>query len=271
MIKKKTRQSIKNYLEGFVQGIINEKTSSNFDPERLRPLRRESKKGDLKPFHESLLPDGLLTITEFGKSFSTRLGATFEECARLVALDNHEYAERGHRVTGRISLEAISRIEEIINEIGTSGMKTSYPEIVGEVVEVAGKRESEERRCIADLHIVRKDGTELFIEIKSPKPNKGQCLESTNRLLQIHGLTHERYPKVKTYYATAYNPYGTEKSTYRHSLVGKYMDLENEVLLGKEFWDLIGGAGTYEAVLDIYQEIGRERGPNMLGQLALRY
>ena len=271
MITKRTRQTIKGYLEGFIQGIIDEKTASDFDPRELRPLRAESKKGDLKPFHESLLPDGLLTITEFERSFSTKLGTTFEECARLVALDNHERAERGHHVTGRISLEAIGRIEEIVNEIGNGGMKSSYPEFVKEIVEVAGRGESEERRSIADLHVVRKDGTELFVEIKSPKPNKGQCLESTGRLLQIHGLTHERYPKAKAYYATAYNPYGVDKSTYRHSFVRNYMDLENEVLLGKEFWDLIGGEGTYEAVLDIYQEVGREKGPDMLDQLALGY
>ena len=271
MITKQTRQTIKGFLEGFIQGIVDEKTDSGFDPRELRPLRRESKKGDLKPFHESLLPDGLLAITEFERSFSTKLGTTFEECARLVALGNHERAERGHRVTGRISLEAIGRIEEIVNEIGTGGMKSSYPEFVREIVGIAGNGESEERRSIADLYIVQKDGTELFIEIKSPKPNKGQCLESTSRLLQIHGLTHERYPNARAFYATAYNPYGIDKSAYKHSFVRNYMDLENEVLLGKEFWDLIGGEGTYEEVLGIYQEVGREKGPDMLDQLALRY
>ena len=271
MITKITRQSIKGYLEGFIQGIINDKTDNNFDPRELRPLRQESKKGDLKPFHESLLPDGLLTITEFERSFSTKLGTTFEECAKLIALDNHEHAERGRHVTGRISLEAIRRIEEITNEIGAGGMRLNYPERVREIVEIAGAGESEERRCIADLYILQKDGTEFFIEIKSPKPNKGQCLECTSRLLQIHGLTHERYPNAKACYATAYNPYGTDKSTYRHSFVKNYMDLENEVLLGKEFWDLIGGEGTYEAILEIYQEVGREKGPDMLDQLALGY
>jgi len=49
------------------------------------------------------------------------------------------------------------------------------------------------------------------------------------------------------------------------------MDMENEVLLGKELWDLIGGEGTYEAVLDIYRGVGREKGPDMLDQLALGY
>lgn len=271
MMKRNTRQLIKGYLEGFIQGMIEEKTVSGFDPKQLRPRRQESKKGDLKPFHESLLPDGLLTIAEFERSFSTKLGTTFEECARLIALDNHKDAERGYRVIGKISLQAIGRIEEIISEIGSGGMKSGYLGLVEEIVDIAGKGESIERTCIADLYIEKKDGTELFIEIKSPKPNKGQCLEATNRLLQIHGITHEKYPKVKAYFASAYNPWGVDKSTYKHSFTVNYMDLEDEVLLGKEFWDLVGGVGTYEEVLEIYQEVGREKGPDMLDQLALGY
>jgi len=134
MINKDTRQIIKGYIEGFIQGMIDEKTESGFDPKQLRPLRQESKKGDLKPFHESLLPDGLLKISEFERSFSTKLGTTFEECARLIALDNHNHAERGRRVTGQISFKAIKRIEEITSKIGTGGMKSSYPEYVKEIV-----------------------------------------------------------------------------------------------------------------------------------------
>jgi len=271
MIAENTRQSIKGYLEGFIQGMIDEKTENGFDPKQLRPLRNESKKGDLKPFHESLLPDGLLKITEFERSFSTRLGTTFEECARLIALEYHKLAQRGHRVKGQISLKAIKRIEEITSKIGAGGMKSSYPEFVEEIVRIAGVGESVERTSIADLYIVKNDGTEVYIEIKSPKPNKGQCLEATGRLLQIHGITHKRYPKAKAYYASAYNPYGVAKETYKHSFVLSYMDLDDEILLGKEFWDLVGGPETYEAILEVYQEVGREKGPDMLDQLALGY
>jgi hypothetical protein len=49
------------------------------------------------------------------------------------------------------------------------------------------------------------------------------------------------------------------------------MDFENEVLIGKEFWDIVGGPGTYEEILSIYQEVGREKGPDMLDQLAMGY
>jgi hypothetical protein len=49
------------------------------------------------------------------------------------------------------------------------------------------------------------------------------------------------------------------------------MDMANQVLIGKEFWDLVGGDRTYETVLEIYREVGREKGPDMIDQLALGY
>lgn len=271
MITKETRQTIKGYLEGFIQGMIDETKENGFDPKQLRPLRNESKAGDLKPFHESLLPDGILRITEFERSFSTKLGTTFEECARLVAKSVHKNAERGYRVRGVVTAKAIKRIEAITSKIGSGGMKSKYPDLVKEIIDLSGGNGGVERVSIADLYIETKSGEEWFFEIKSPKPNKGQCLEATGRLLQIQAITHAKYPKAKAFYATAYNPYGIEKSTYRHSFTVNYMDLANEVLIGKEFWDMVGGKGTYEEVLSIYQEVGKEKGPDMLDQLALGY
>ena len=49
------------------------------------------------------------------------------------------------------------------------------------------------------------------------------------------------------------------------------MDMVDGVLMGKEFWDMIGGPQAYEEVLGIYQEVGRDKGPNMLDQLSLGY
>lgn len=271
MITKEVRNTIKGYLEGFIQGMVDEAKQNGFDRKQLRPLRKESKDGDLKPFHESLLPDGILRVSEFERSFSTKLGTTFEECARLIAKSVHKNAERGHRVRGVVTAKAIRRIEDIMNGTGSGGMKSKYPDLVKEIVELSKNVTGVERISIADLYIETKSGEEWFFEIKSPKPNKGQCLEATGRLLQIQAITHAKYPKAKAFYATAYNPYGVEKSTYRHSFTVNYMDLANEVLIGKEFWDMVGGKGTYEGVLSIYQEVGKEKGPDMLDQLALGY
>lgn len=271
MILKDVRNQIKGYLEGFIQGMIDEATDNGFDPKKLRPIRESSKKGDLKPFHESLLPDGLLKITEFERSFSTKLGTTFEECARLIAKSVHKNAERGYRVRGLVTTKAIKRIEEITNKIGSGGMKSKYPVFVKEIVQLNKGGQVAERVSIADLYVETRIGDEWFFEIKSPKPNKGQCLEATGRLLQIQAITYRKYPKAKAFYATAYNPYGIKKTTFKHSFILNYMDLNNEILIGKEFWDIIGGNGTYEEILSIYQEVGKEKGPDMLDKLALGY
>lgn len=271
MIKPQTRTTIKGYLEGFIQGMIDEHVASGFNPNELRPLRTSSKDGDLKPFHESLLPDGILTINEFERSFSTKLGTSFEECAKLIARDIHTRGERGFEVKGRVPINAIRRIEEICNGVTSGGMRRTYTTIVNEINSIPKTGEMENRSRVADLYIKKTDGTEIFIEIKSPKPNKGQCVEILDRLLQIHAIKNGCGNPVKTYYAMAYNPYGINKSEYRHSFALNYMDINNQVLIGKEFWDLVGGTGTYEEILGIYQEVGREKGPDMIDQLALRY
>jgi hypothetical protein len=269
MINKDTRQAIKGYLEGFIQGMIEEKVSNNFDPKKLRPLRNSSSKGDIKPFHESLLPDGLLKIIEFERSFSTKLGSSFEECAKLIAMDNHSIVERQHRVEGMISNQVIKKIEKIKDEVGSKGMNSTFLMLVEEVVKVSKNQANQNRSTIADLYFENKQGVKFYFEIKSPKPNKGQCLEVLERLLLIHAIESES--QIKTFFAMPYNPWGVEKSTYKHSFAKKYSDTENQIIVGKEFWDVIGGVGTYEEILSIYQEVGHDKGPDMLDKLALGY
>ena len=269
-MNEETKARIKGYLEGFIQGLIDEHKKSDLDPKDLRPIAESSSKGTIKPFHQALLPDGILVINEFERSFSTKLGTTFEECARMIASSRYAVSERGHRFKGEISAGSTREIERIINEIQSGGMKTPFPDLISRVLK-ADSGDKTERNRILDLYLKEKSGNELFFEIKSPKPNKGQCLEATDRLLQVYAMASSPPPRIQTYYAMAYNPYGINKSEYKHSFVVQYLDLDNQVLIGKEFWDFVGGDGTYEDLLSIYQEVGREKGPDMIEQLALNY
>jgi len=270
IIKQETRSKIKGFLEGFIQGLIDEYREKPSKQATFGTPNRISTQGNFKPFHEALLTEGVLRINSFERSFSTKLGTTFEEVARLIARDYHVEAERGHNIRGRVSTEAIRTIESIINSIGSGGMKWSFLDLVKKVMETSIEG-GEIRTRIADLYIKYRDGKEYYFEIKSPKPNKGQCLEATDRLLQIHAIKRLGILQVNTFYAMAYNPYGDEKRYYNHSFAKNYMDLANQVLIGKEFWDLIGSSGTYEEVLEIYQEVGKEKGHDMIDQLALDY
>jgi hypothetical protein len=36
------------------------------------------------------------------------------------------------------------------------------------------------------------------------------------------------------------------------------LDLDNELKVGKEFWDFLGGDGAYENLLDCFEQVGIE-------------
>lgn len=249
--------------------MIEEFRASGIDPKALRPPREESAEGDIKPFHEAILPEGILRITEFERSFSSRLGSTFAEAGRLIAQQRFNTAEREHEVSGYVSPEVLREIEEVINE-ADQGLQARYPDLVNRILRTRGQA-NQKRKVRADLFVADEEGNEVFFEIKSPKPNKGQCLEVTSRLLRAHAIRNAAPPQLKTFYAMAYNPYGVNRATYSHSFALRYLDMQNEVLLGKEFWDFLGGEGTYEELLTVYREVGREKGPDMIDQLALGY
>jgi hypothetical protein len=65
----------------------------------------------------------------------------------------------------------------------------------------------------------------------------------------------------------AYNPYGS-RSNYKHSFAVKHLDMKNQILLEDEFWDIVGGKGTFAELLSIYREVGEEKGRQVMDRLA---
>ena len=86
--------------------------------------------------------------------------------------------------------------------------------------------------------------------------------------MRVHAIAQENRPHINAYFAMAYNPYGARLEDYRHSFSLRYLDMQNEVLLGEDFWTLIGGEGTYEELLGIYREVGSGKGKAMIDALA---
>lgn len=112
-IRKTTRDQIKAFLEVFVEHLVS-RYRGQAVPSPEAPtayLSKTSAKGRLKPFHAAIIPPELMRVSTFERGFSTALGTTFEECARLIALDHHEDAQRGYTLTGKVSLAALAEIE----------------------------------------------------------------------------------------------------------------------------------------------------------------
>ncbi len=92
--------------------------------------------------------------------------------------------------------------------------------------------------------------------MKSPKPNKGQCIEMKLRLLTVLGIRRDE--GVFVWWGVPYNPYGTA-AAYAHPYPPRFFDFPNEVKLGSDFWNFVGGdEGTFDALLDLYRKVGEE-------------
>ncbi len=63
----------------------------------------------------------------------------------------------------------------------------------------------------------------------------------------------------EAYFALPYNPYGTREN-YSWSFPSRWFDMQKDevVLIGTEFWDKIGGVGTYNSFISAVNEIGIE-------------
>ncbi|MCS7301797.1 MAG: TdeIII family type II restriction endonuclease [Fimbriimonadales bacterium] len=264
-INKLTRQQIKGYLEGFIEGMIQEyrlwQQGRRLTPRRYLKLRSEE--ATLKPFHDAILPEEFRKASAFERSFSTRLGATFEECARLIALQHHALAQRGYRLRTELDVNALNELENQLQRLDRRE-EVTLSDMVQAVLRAKLGKTTTPVRIIADLYVRKRDGTELYFEIKSPVPNKGQCLEVIQRLLRIHLARSGQASEVRTYFAMPYNPYGGGRETYRWDYARRYLPFDDAVLVGAEFWDMLGGKGTFLSLLEIYYEVGEAKAKELI-------
>ncbi len=61
--------------------------------------------------------------------------------------------------------------------------------------------------------------------------------------------------------AIPYNPY--EPQPYERWTIKGMLDDKYELMVGKEFWDFIGGDGAYEEILDCFESAGIKMRPEI--------
>jgi hypothetical protein len=98
-------------------------------------------------------------------------------------------------------------------------------------------------------------------------PNLDIAAESKKKILTFLALHRGNHPQA--YLAFAYNPF-ISREAYNHPFTSQIMDLEAEVLMGEEFWDKIGGKGTYSELLDVIAEV-KKKTPMPKGSNSLHY
>ena len=240
MIHSDTKAQIKEAIGALLLGVI-DKYNPDSPEYVLADTRKIYREGRSNPFHQAILTPGSIRLSRFERSFSTTLGSMFEVTAQMIGQQNFAESLRSHDVHGYISNAVRSGIDGIIDLIRTDGFNGKYLDYVSTIVN-SFHADHIPVTVRADLYLRNHDGNEMFFEMKTPKPNLDQCVSVTRKFLEIHAMRRSESPRVQTYYAMSYNPYGTREA-YRWSVARKYLDAHAQILLGSEFWKMLGGSG----------------------------
>lgn len=205
------------------------------------------------PFLVKLMQDSEKVASySFIHSLSTTLGmSVYEKTAKIVASTKYDEVKTGYDVEGEITNEENSVISQILQEIKSKTRTANKEKEIKEVLECNNKG-GRKIKIRADLFL-RKGEDEYYIEIKTAKPNIDVFVKSKQKLLEWVAL---RKKEVNTILAIPYNPYHPEP--YSRFTMQGYLDEEKELYVAEKFWELLGGEGTYEEVLEIFDEVGKE-------------
>ncbi len=214
-----------------------------------------------KPFHNALLTDDIVRISSFERSFSTSFGqGPIEKISELIAKDNGFETARQKMTMINVYKGAVDEVERVCSALRNGSQKPNWNKEV-ETISSFSKGDTLVRRVISDLWL-KKEGVESFISIKTVTPNLDQSEIAKKDML----LLQAENPDCRTFIGLYYNPHGEDRSDYNHSFPQKIFDMHKDecVLIGKDYWDYLGGGGTYEKLLKIFSKVGEETKESLL-------
>lgn len=218
-------------------------------------LDRAAKNKTHRPFHEILLTREIVNASSFERSFSTSFGqGPIEEISEIIAQDSGYETKRQKETQVNVYKGAIDEVERICSSL-RAGEKSPNWEQEVKKVQAYQKGDTEVRRVISDLWL-KKNGVEIFISIKTVKPNLDQTEIAKKDMLLLKA--HNR--NYKTYFGLFYNPGGEKRSEYDWTMPFKIFDMhkDNVVLIGKDYWNALGDNNTYSDLLAIFDRVGKE-------------
>ena len=217
------------------------------------------------PFHTRLLGKDRMALFSFIHSLNTNFGTSiFEPVALALASTTFKEAKTQATAGTKISETAQRVIQDIMDDLTAVHSKPNKVEEIEAIRKVCqtGNMKTVKPTKV-DIWLQGHDNQLYLFDIKTAKPNKGGFKEFKRTLLEWTAciLANNSKADVHTLIAIPYNPY--EPKPYSRWTMAGMLDLENELKVANEFWDFLGGEGTYLQLLDIFERIGIELRPEI--------
>lgn len=218
-----------------------------------------------KPFQYALFTKKGYLAKGFIHGCETALGNWHESVAKIISNENFKIAKKlqgKEKLKGKITNEAQKIFGNIISDLESVKREPDHKKESTEIYNASqGNKKFVNRTQTVDLYLERDNGEEIYFEIKGPKPNKNEMKAAKRDLLEIYAIKAKERKKVQIFLGMYYNPY--EPKEYQRWTCIKFFDKGKDFLIGKDFWDFLGGLGAYEDLIKIYEKVGEEIRPEL--------
>ncbi len=214
-----------------------------------------------KPLYAALVPDEIFKGSHFERRFVTPFGKAWEKLAVVAAEHGLGYGTLHHTIHGKMKRGRIQCITEVLNRLEhpAKGKERISPHWDHELKYIlAGKGKYIPVTVVCDVYAEDTVHNRRYaFELKAPLPNSDQTKASKEKLLKLYCMEPPHIDEA--YFALPYNPYG-QKEEYSWSFPARWFNMKEDtvVLIGNEFWEKIGGVGTYRAFIEAMNELGHE-------------
>ncbi|MDD4910648.1 type II restriction endonuclease, TdeIII [Candidatus Velamenicoccus archaeovorus] len=252
--KQKMKEAIQSVIKSMMDRIMHKVLVED-------PFIKEDHKAE-KPLYAALVPDEIFKGSHFERRFVTPFGNVWEKLAIVAANNGLGHGEQGVSIKGQVNSERLRRIQEVLNTLEHSGrgkekVRPDWKKELQYILE--GKSEKLiPTTVICDVYAEDKRSNKKYaFELKAPLPNSDQTKVSKEKILKLYSMQPLQVDGA--YYALPYNPYG-KRADYAWAFPARWFDMKNDdvVLIGDEFWEKIGGTGTYKAFISAVNEIGKD-------------
>ncbi|KAF3976946.1 MAG: TdeIII family type II restriction endonuclease [Methylococcales symbiont of Iophon sp. n. MRB-2018] len=250
-----------DHIAKAIKTVISELMERVMDKVLIHDPFIKEKHHSAKPLYAALVPDEIFKGSHFERRFVTPFGGVWEKLAKVVAIETHKHCEMSSIVRGTVGSESLRRIQEVLNKLEhkEKSKQKVKPDWKAELEYIqAGGGELISTSVVCDIFIdSAKTGKKYAFELKAPLPNSDQTKVSKEKLFKLLAMKPKKVDYA--FYALPYNPYG-KKEDYKWSFPLRWFNMQEDesVLIGDEFWELMGGEGTYSKFIKEINLLGKD-------------
>lgn len=277
----KTYREVKKFIKEFVSKTLKQakRKEKGLSIERLR---------EEYPFHSLFFKDEALLAFKMQRSLVTRMGRSlYPRLAEIIAKSIHGLVFCDHSLNIALDGGTWATINRIVDDLRHGrGDKPNHEAEIKRVLSSPQSGEAVQRPVRLDIFIpffrsAQGKRFPVFIELKSPRPNLDICAETKRKILAFEAFMMSGSGRINLPEGEPLQlpqklargfigfPYGL-REFYDHSFTKQILDMalevspqglvEGEVLIGPEFWDMLGGPGTFDQILEIVSQVQKETG-----------